>query len=323
MAPLRPQLPLGAGRAASAEIRKLASELAGHQNVAVVTGAGISTECGLSDYRSPGKLKTPRTPIVHHQYVSSASVRKLYWSRSFVGYPLLSTARPGLTHHALTALHKRAGTVFRSHVTQNVDGLLQVAGTPPSRIVELHGSIHFIRCRNCFALESRDMFQKRLVAQNAAWSAQLGEHEYRPDGDADVNGDLVLQFQVPTCTRCGEDTLMPTVVFHGGSVPIRDAQAATRVVQAADALLVVGSSMTTYSAFRLAKMAKTDGKFIGCINFGPSRADELIDVKVEALAGDATARLAEILLNGHIQHPEQFTGMYHSEKDVAGGKLQL
>lgn len=323
MAPLRPQLPKGATRALSSEIANLAKELLKYQNVAIVTGAGISTECGLSDYRSPGKQRSPRPPIVHQQYVSSAAVRKLYWSRSFVGYPLLSTARPGQTHHALTALHKRAPDIFRSHVTQNVDGLLQMAGTPPSKIIELHGSIHFLRCRTCFAIESRTNFQNRLIELNQAWSMELGEHEYRPDGDADVDGDLVNRFCVPSCSECGADALMPTVVFHGGTVPVRDAQAATRVVDSADSLLIVGSTMTTYSAFRLAQMAKKDGKFVGCINFGKTRADQLIDVKIEALVGDATARLAEQLLNNPIRRPEQFGEMHQTEKDIAGGMLQL
>lgn len=325
MGTLRPQLPKGASFARAADIHRLADALSPFRNIAVLTGAGISTESGLSDYRSPGKNRPPIPPINHNEYVSLSSVRQRYWARSFVGYPLLSGAKPGLAHHALAALHDHAGAIFRAHVTQNVDGLLHSARVPSARIVELHGSIHWLVCRVCGARESRTAFQTRLSERNVLWSRQLGTYEFRADGDAELDGSFIAEFNVPPCKACGANDIMPTVVFHGGSVPQTDADAATRVIEQCDALLIVGSTVTPYSAFRLVRMAKKDGKFVGCINFGQTRADDLIDIKVEALVGDAVARLADLILVSGFKPPPQFDGVFDRLRNVipGTGMLQL
>lgn len=322
--PLTPQLPKGALRAPASELLHLAERLSGYSRVAVVSGAGISTESGLSDYRSPGKRTPARPPINHHQYVTLPSIRKLYWARSFVGYPLLSTTKPGLSHHAFAALHDRLGSQFGLHVTQNVDGLLQAARTPGRRLIELHGSIHRLHCLHCGEVESRVAFQRRLVEHNRDWARLLkSSYDYRPDGDADLAGDLVNEFTVPVCTACGESKLLPSVVFHGGSVPKQIADSATEAVRQADALLVVGSSLSTFSAFRLVKLAKQRNMFVACVNYGPTRADNIVDIKVEALTGDAMARLADHLLVGGFHPPDEMTGLFQSQRQQAGGVLQL
>lgn len=296
---LPPKHPLGASFASSSSLSRLAERLSACTSVTVLTGAGISTESGLSDYRSPERKAPLRQPTHHNDYISSRFVRQRYWARSFVGYPLLSTAQPGLAHHALAALHDRGGHLFRSHITQNVDGLLQAARLPTSRIIELHGSIHYLKCSSCKTTESRKSFQSRLRIANQSWVGELHQnYEYRPDGDAELEEQLVSSFNVPCCTACGADTLMPSVVFHGGSVPSAVHESASRTVDASDALLVIGSTLTPFSAFRLVRRAKADSKFVACVNYGPTRADAMFDIKIEALIGDAISRLANRMLVG-------------------------
>lgn len=322
MTRLKPQLPLGAGLALDSEIRTLSSLLSRHARITVLSGAGISTESGLGDYRSPGKAKPARPPISHNEYVSQPSVRRRYWARSFVGYPVLSRAQPNLAHHALAALHDAAGAAFRRHITQNVDGLLQAARTPTAGLVELHGTIHQLVCRSCGMTEDRAKFQDRLSALNEEWAKELGSYEYRPDGDADLNGKLVEQFQVPACSMCSEDALMPSLVFHGGQVPVDVMEEATRIAEDSDALLIVGSTVRPMSAFRLARIAKKNGSFIACINFGPTRADDILDFKIEALMGNTLARLADVHLKGGFTPPEHLRAIFE-DKDPLVRMLQL
>lgn len=305
---LLPKHPLGAPFSSSSCLARLADRLSACTSVAVLTGAGISTESGLGDYRSPERKVPLRQPTNHNDYVFSRFVRQRYWARSFVGYPLLSTAKPGLAHFALAALHDRGGHLFRSHITQNVDGLLQAARLPTSRITELHGSIHYLKCNSCKTTESRKLFQSRLLDMNQSWVGELHQnYEYRPDGDAELDEHLVTSFNIPNCTSCGADTLMPAVIFHGGSIPSSVNESASRIVDASDALLVIGSTLTPFSAFRLVRRAKADSKFVACINYGPTRADAMFDVKIEALIGDAVSRLADRMLVGGFTPPPNVT----------------
>lgn len=322
--PLKPQFPLGAQRATSAQIERLAHQLSKYTSITVVSGAGISTESGLSDYRSPGKLYPPRPPINHMQYVNTPHVQRLYWARSFVGYPLLSTAKPGLSHYALSALHGDLGAKFRRHITQNVDGLLQVAKVPTSMINEIHGSIHHLQCRSCGFVESRTDFQNRLIESNQHFARLLSEYEHRPDGDVDLRGELVDQFTLPACGACdAEHMIMPTIIFHGGNVPRDVYDRATNAIKASDAVLVVGSSISTYSAYRLVKLIKEQGKAAFCINYGPTRGDNMWDLKIEAIVGDTLARLADMMVVGGFQPPDDPMTLLRQEEVHRRGVLQL
>lgn len=323
MARLKPQLPKGASFAHDAAIEYLSHRLSAFRHIAVITGAGISTESGLSDYRSPGKNKPPRPPIKHQEYVASAVVRQRYWARSYVGFPVLSNARPNLAHLSLAALHDAAGSRFRAHITQNVDGLLQAAKLPTASLIELHGTIHKLVCRSCGAYELRKTFQTRLNTLNEQWSRELGTYSYRPDGDADLNSELVHGFRVPHCNECGEEALMPALVFHGGQVPAHVADKATRMVEQCDALLVVGSTVTPFSAYRLVRLAKQRGAFLACVNFGDTRADDLYDVKVEALVGNAMARLTNLQLTGGFAVREGFEDVLRPQEDKLVRRLEL
>lgn len=322
MARLKPQLPAGAGLALDSEIRTLSSMLSRFTRITVLSGAGISTESGLGDYRSPGKPKPARPPINHHEYVTYASVRRRYWARSFVGFPVLSNAQPNLAHHALAALHDAGGSVFHRHITQNVDGLLQAARIPTAKLLELHGTIHQLVCRNCAMTEDRDAFQRRLEVHNKEWAKELGTYEFRPDGDADLNGELVQRFQVPACAACGEHALMPSVVFHGGQVPPDVTEEATMIAEDTDAMLIVGSTVRPMSAYRLARIAKKNGAFLACINFGPTRADDILDFKIEALMGDTLARFADVHLKSGFEPPEHLRAIFE-DKDPLVRMLEL
>lgn len=217
MSRLRPLRPVGAPLATTAELSALVSELSRAKRVTVLSGAGISTESGLSDYRSPGRPGPRRPPISHHEFVGDAAVRARYWTRSFVGFPALSGTRPNPTHLALAALHEQDAR-WAKHVTQNVDGLLFAAGMKDDALVELHGSVHWLKCGECNGLESREHFQGRLAELNGQWATQLSQVQFRPDGDAELDDALVDGFVVPSCAKCDAENLMPGVVFHGGQV---------------------------------------------------------------------------------------------------------
>ncbi|CDF35765.1 unnamed protein product [Chondrus crispus] len=304
---LKPQLPAGAGQALDADIRTLSSLLSQFSRITILSGAGISTESGLGDYRSPGKAKPARPPINHYEFVSQASVRRRYWARSFVGYPVLSQAAPNLAHHALAALHTNGGHNFHRHITQNVDGLLQLGGTPTGCLLELHGTIHDVVCRSCGETERRSAFQNKLIELNDTWSQELGTYEFRPDGDADLNGELVRRFRVPVCRACGEDMLIPSLVFHGGQVPGDVTEEAKKIASDSDAMLIVGSTVRPLSAYRLVRIVKEKGAFLACINFGPTRADDILDFKIEALMGDTLARFADVHLGEGFKPPKHLT----------------
>ncbi|CAN8076030.1 unnamed protein product [Agarophyton chilense] len=323
MARLKPQLPQGASFAKDAAIELLCDRLSRFRHITVLTGAGISTESGLSDYRSPGKKKPPRPPIQHQEYVSSAAVRKRYWARSFVGFPILSNARPNLAHLSLAALHDAAGSRFRWHTTQNVDGLLQAARIPSASLIELHGTIHKVVCRACGAYELRKHFQTRLLSYNKEWSEELGSYKYRPDGDADLDDHLIHKFHVPHCDACGEEALMPALVFHGGQVPAEVANLAAHTVEQSDALFVVGSTVTPFSAYRLVRLAKKNGAFLACVNYGATRADDIYDVKVEALVGNAMARFANLQLAGGFKAPEGYEDVLRPQEDKLVRRLEM
>jgi NAD-dependent deacetylase sirtuin 4 len=255
----------------------------------VLSGAGISTESGIPDYRGPASAGRERKPITYQEFVRSESVRKRYWARSFAGWPFMDARQPNPGHRALAAL-EAAGLVV-GLVTQNVDGLHQKAGS--HEVVELHGSLREARCLSCGAVEPRQALQERLAALNPGFVGTAPR--YAPDGDADVPDDLVAAFQVAACTVCG-GVLKPQVVFFGENVPRDVYEAAREMVDAGASLLVVGSSLTVRSGYRFVGQAKEAGKPVALLNDGPTRADGEVDVKVEGRLGELLPALAGELL---------------------------
>jgi NAD-dependent protein deacetylase/lipoamidase sirtuin 4 len=261
-------------------VAALAALLAGRR-MAVLTGAGCSTESGIPDYRGHGR-PTEVKPVDGRAFVRDPAVRARYWARSFAGWPRVAAARPNAAHLALAEL-ERDGAVI-GIVTQNVDGLHRAAGS--SRVVELHGALAEVRCLDCGAREPRAAVQARLAAENPA-AATNGVAT--ADGDADIQP--AAGFRVPTCTACA-GVLKPAVVFFGDGVAPEVVARAYDLCDTADALLVVGSSLAVFSGFRFALRAQKRGVPVAIVNRGPTRADAFAAVRVDAAAGEALPALA-------------------------------
>ncbi|WP_043531523.1 NAD-dependent protein deacetylase [Litchfieldella xinjiangensis] len=256
----------------------LAGFIERHPRLVLLTGAGVSTESGIPDYRDDTGAWKRSPPMQHQLFMSSHAARQRYWARALIGFRALSDAQPGAAHRALARL-EAMGHVERL-ITQNVDGLHQRAGS--RRVIDLHGRAEIVCCMQCGARRMRYDWHAELEACNPHW---LGlEAAAGPDGDADLERDF-SSFRLPGCGRCGQGILKPDVVFFGDSVPRLRVEAAFAALEAADALLVVGSSLMVYSGFRFARRAAKDGKPIACLNLGRTRADELYTLKLEAPVG--------------------------------------
>ncbi len=262
-----------------------------------LTGAGCSTESGIPDYRGPeGRLRVPE-PVRYRAFVERPEIRTRYWARSTVGWPRVADARPNAGHRALARLEREG--VLVGVITQNVDGLHRAAGS--RRTVDLHGRLAFVRCLECGVRIRRDRVQERLLALNPEWTSlarrtRAGRGvEATPDGDAALPDSAAEGFRVPGCTEC-EGVLKPDVVFFGENVPKPRVEEAWRLFGEADALLVVGSSLSVFSGRRFTQRAAKEGVPIGVVNIGPTRADEVAAAKVEGRIGEVLPRLAEGLL---------------------------
>lgn len=253
-----------------------------------LTGAGISTDSGIPDYRGPeGSLKK-RSPVTYTEFVRSAENRRRYWARSCLGWPFMVERRANESHRALRDLQK-AGAV-RSIVTQNVDGLHQAAGS--TGVLELHGGLERVVCLDCGATSTREALQRRMLSLNPGWLEATVE--IAPDGDAELPEEVTAFFNVPPCEICG-GTLKPDVVFFGESVPKPRVAEAFRAVDEADILLVLGSSLTVYSGFRFADHAAKAGKIVAIVNKGVTRADALATIKLDAGLTSVVPELARRL----------------------------
>lgn len=271
-------------RAALAELARL---LAGRR-VAALTGAGCSTESGIPDYRGPETARRARNPVQYRAFLDSAAARRRYWARSFLGWPRMAAARPNPAHLALAAL-ERAGALA-GVITQNVDRLHHAAGS--ARVIELHGALSEVRCLGCGAIEHRDSVQARLAVLNPGFAAWRVEHA--PDGDAELDGEIVERFAVAACLACG-GVLKPGVVFFGESVPAPVVEAARALLDESEALLVVGSSLAVFSGYRFVRRASERGLPVAIVNLGPTRGDAHAQVRVDARCGQVLPALAASL----------------------------
>ncbi|MCD6640741.1 MAG: NAD-dependent protein deacetylase [Nocardioides sp.] len=257
----------------------------------VLTGAGVSTDSGIPDYRGPGKV--PRTPMTVQEFRSGAAARQRYWARTFVGYERMSNARPNAAHHALAAIDP--GLL----ITQNVDGLHEAAGS--RRMVALHGRVADIVCLACGATSSRARLQARLDAANPGWLAAHADVAARPDGDVEIED--ADGFVVPACEACG-GVLKPDVVFFGENVPAARVERCCDAVDAlgaAGALLVVGSSLTVMSGLRFVRRAARQGTPVVIVNRGVTRGDDLATVKVDEGSSEFLTRLAVVAARGAVR----------------------
>ncbi|XP_029427409.1 NAD-dependent protein lipoamidase sirtuin-4, mitochondrial [Rhinatrema bivittatum] len=278
----------------SAQLKQLQEFIYSSQRLFVMTGAGISTESGIPDYRSEGVglfAKTDRRPIQHREFVQSASARQRYWARNFVGWSQFSSHQPNAAHWALNYWER----VGRLHwlVTQNVDDLHTKAGS--QCLTELHGCTHRVICLGCGFKIPRSELQDRFMALNPMWSAEA--QDVAPDGDVFLTEEQVLHFRIPACATCG-GILKPDVTFFGDSVSLEKVTDVYRCLSESDAVLVVGSSLQVYSGYRFILSAYEKKLPIAILNIGPTRADHLASLKVSSRCGKV---LPEILTLGEIQ----------------------
>lgn len=261
-------------------------ELVRGKSVVALTGAGLSTESGIPDYRSPEALaRGLRRPIHGPEFVRSEAVRKRYWARSALGWERMRLAEPNAGHKAIAELERRGVVVHV--VTQNVDRLHHKAGS--RRVTELHGALAEVACLACGAVEDRDALQARIEALNPGWTSRTAPTA--PDGDADLPSEVIEGFMVPACERCA-GVLKPRVVFFGDNVARPVVDEAFAAVDAAEVLLVVGSSLAVFSGYRFLRRAVERGMTVAIVNRGPVRGEEHAAVKVDASAGAALEALA-------------------------------
>lgn len=264
----------------------LLDELVRAGGVLVLSGAGLSTESGIPDYRGPSAALRRSSPMTYQTFVGSAAARRRYWARSHLGWRQLAAARPNAGHRAVTAL--QGSGLVSGIVTQNVDGLHQAAGADD--VIELHGGLDLVVCLSCGLRERRIELATRLAAANAGFAASIAS--INPDGDAEVT-DATLEGFVPVgCVYCSSDLVKPDVVFFGENVPRPRVDACYALVEATASLLVLGSSLTVMSGLRFVRRAAALGIPIAIVNQGPTRGDALAAVKVEAPLGELLTALA-------------------------------
>ncbi|WP_206612250.1 NAD-dependent protein deacetylase [Prescottella agglutinans] len=264
-------------------------ELLGGRRVCVLTGAGISTDSGIPDYRGPDS--PPRNPMTYQQFVGDVAFRRHYWARNHLGWRYMDAARPNGGHRALARL-ERAGVVH-GVITQNVDLLHTKAGS--RHVIDLHGSYAQVRCLDCGHRISRMTLAERLDAANPGFADTVAAAtgvEIAPDADAVV--ESTDHFRMVDCDRC-RGMLKPDIVYFGESVPKPRVAAAFEMVAGADALLVVGSSLTVMSGLRFVRRAARDGMPIVIVNRGTTRGDEFAAIKAELGSSEFLRELAAAL----------------------------
>jgi len=257
-------------------------------NVTILTGAGLSTESGIPDYRGPdGKRRV--VPMTYGEFVASPANRQRYWARSFVGWQRFAGAGPNQGHRAVADL-QRLGLV-RAIITQNVDGLHQLAGARD--VLELHGNLALARCLACGETTQRAELAARLLEANPHFEVTVGET--RPDGDVVLSDEAVAGFHPPRCLVCQSDLLKPDVVFFGESVPKTLVEQCFSSVDGSGGLVVLGSSLTVMSGYRFVRRAAAAGIPVAIVTRGPSRGDENATIRLDAPLGVTLSRIVEDL----------------------------
>ena len=267
--------------AAAAYSLDFAREILLGKPLLVLTGAGISTDSGIPDYRGQGRVA--RHPMTFDVFMGSKEAQIRYWSRSFVGWSRINDAKPNAGHRAL-ANAERSGLIEHL-ITQNVDGLHQAAGS--KNVVDLHGRLDRVICQGCKTQISRLEMDQMLSALNPTVRKDVTV-EFSPDGDAEI--EVTANFAVPSCQKCA-GVLKPDVVFFGENVPADRAEFAMSRLDSAGALLVAGTSLTVNSGLRFVRAAAKANKPVVIINLGPTKGDELASAKIEANTSLALERL--------------------------------
>lgn len=264
-------------------------DLLHERRLVVLTGAGCSTDSGIPDYRDTDAGWKRKPPIQFGEFRASLAARRRYWARSLLGWPQIAAARPNPTHRVL-AEWERQGRLT-GVITQNVDGLHQQAGS--RQVIDLHGRLDMVDCLDCGHRIGRGQLQEELLELNPGWQ-RLGA-PLAPDGDVELEAVDFSQFRLRDCSACG-GLLKPAVVFFGEQVPQPRVAQAMEWLAAAEALLVVGSSLMVWSGYRFVRAALQQGIPVAAINLGRTRADGELTLKLEQPCAGALTQLNERLL---------------------------
>jgi NAD-dependent SIR2 family protein deacetylase len=265
-------------------------ELVAGRRVAVLTGAGVSTDSGIPDYRGQGASK--RTPMNISDFLNSERARKRYWAGAHVGWKSFSQAEPNAGHLAIAAMEQ--GGAIEGVISQNVDGLHRRAGN--SHVVDLHGSLDRVVCLDCSQQFDRVSIEQQLSNDNP-WLDELSSIVLAPDGDVDVSN--YDELTIPACSVCG-GVLKPDVVFFGEFVPAKIFSAAQSLIKRADALIVAGSSLAVNSAVRLVDQARREKMPIAIINKGMTKGDRKAALKLDGGTSPILTALARELGSSHL-----------------------
>jgi NAD-dependent deacetylase len=245
-------------------IRRAADLLQGSSRVVAFTGAGVSTESGIPDFRSPGGIWGKYKPVYYQDFLESGEARRKYWLRSRATYPVIRDAIPNLTHLALVELEKMGK--LDCIVTQNIDRLHHKAGNLSEKIIEIHGNCAFAVCLNCRRIYPREEIQK-LLEKN--------------DG-----------IEVPHCRECNGYLKDATISF-GQSMPEEETTEAKRRAQACDLMLTLGSSLVVYPAAYMPRYAYQAGASLIIINMTATPLDHLASVVIHAKTGEALQQIVK------------------------------
>jgi NAD-dependent SIR2 family protein deacetylase len=275
-----------AGPRADATSLEALAELVDDGDVVVLSGAGLSTDSGIPDYRGATGTLRRHTPMTYQTFTRDPRGRHRYWARSFVGWRQIRGARPNAGHRAVGDL--QAAGLLGGVITQNVDGLHQAGGARD--VVELHGGLDRTVCLNCGDVASRAGLDERLHEANPGFGPRVDE--VNPDGDAELPDAVLDGFVMVGCLVCGEQALKPDVVFFGETVPRDRVDHCFELVDAAGSLLVLGSSLTVMSGYRFVLRAAKLGIPVAIVNAGPTRGDAKADVRLDAPLGEVLPALA-------------------------------
>lgn len=264
-------------------------EILGGMRFALLTGAGLSTDSGIPDYRGPGS--PPREPMTYQEFVGRPENRQRYWARNHIGWSHLKKADPNRGHFAVARLESRG--LLTGLVTQNVDRLHEDAGS--INVVDLHGRFDQVVCLSCSRRFSRKLIAGVLEELNPGFLADAvaaGVVEMAPDADATVeDAGLIDRFVVASCPACG-GILKPDFVYFGENVPKDRVDRAYAIVDEGGALVVAGSSLAVMSGLRFVRHAAKKAKPVVIINRGPTRGDEYATIKLDAGVSESLTWLA-------------------------------
>ncbi|WP_422631876.1 NAD-dependent protein deacetylase [Pseudokineococcus basanitobsidens] len=290
--PRRPRVP------AVTDVEEAAARLAdlvGGGGAVVLSGAGLSTDSGIPDYRGPQGSLRRHTPMTYQAFTGQGedgpSARRRYWARSHVGWRVIARSRPNAGHRAVAALE--AAGLVRGTITQNVDGLHQAGGARD--VVELHGSLDRVVCLSCRDVSPRERLDARLRAANPGFAAEPPAGEVNPDGDVDLPEAAVGRFVVVVCERCGSGPLKPDVVFFGETVPRPRVDESFARVDAARSLVVLGSSLTVMSGYRFVLRARRNGIPVAVLTAGETRADATATLRLDAPLTPVLSRVVDLV----------------------------